>query len=101
MLTLTRALLTFRRIKPALNRGSYHAVESRSENCFVYLREHGKQRLLITLNLSVEAQVVRLPEFGQGRILISSCLDREEQMNLASLSLRSHEGCIIEITESE
>jgi len=101
MLTLTRALLTFRRIKPALNRGSYHAVESRSENCFVYLREHGKQRLLITLNFSVEAQVVRLPEFGQGRILISTCLDREEQMNLASLSLRSHEGCIIEITESE
>ena len=101
MLTLTRALLTFRRIKPALNRGSYHAVESRSENCFIYLREHGKQRLLITLNFSVEAQVVRLPEFGQGRILISTCLDREEQMNLASLSLRSHEGCIIEITESD
>jgi alpha-glucosidase len=100
-LSLTHALLTLRRTRPALNRGSYHAIESRSENCFVYLREHGKQRLLIALNFSAEAQVVSLPTFGEGRILISTSLDREEQMNLAALSLRPHEGCIIEIAESE
>jgi alpha-glucosidase len=101
MLSLTRALLTLRRTKPALNRGSYHTIKSRSENCFIYLREHEKQRLLIALNFSVEAEVVRLPEFGEGRILISTSLDREEQMNLATLSLRPHEGCIIESAESE
>lgn len=99
-LSLTRVLLTLRRAKPALNSGSYHALESRPENCFVYLREHGEQRLLVALNFSAEAQVVMLPEFGAGRILISTHLDREEQVNLAALSLRSHEGCIIEIAAS-
>jgi alpha-glucosidase len=98
-LSLTRALLTLRRTKPALTSGSYLALEDSSEHCFVYLRAHGQQRLLVALNFSAEAHVVRLPEFGVGRILLSTSLDREEQMNLAALSLRSHEGCIIELEE--
>jgi alpha-glucosidase len=100
-LSLTRALLILRRTKPALSKGSYAALESGAEHCFVYLREHGKQRLVVALNLSAETQTVRLPEFGRGRILISTSLDREEQLSLAALALRSHEGCIIELAESE
>jgi len=99
MLTLTRALLTLRRTKRALNSGNFYVVESKSENCFVYLREHGKQRFLVALNFSTEAQMIPLPEFGKGRILISTSLDREEQVYLKALSLRSHEGCVIEIAE--
>jgi alpha-glucosidase len=101
MLTLTRSLLTLRRTKPALTRGSYQALEDSSKQCFVYLRAYGKQRLVVALNLSSEAQTVRLSEFGEGRILLSTSLDREEQVNLAALALRSHEGCIIEIANSE
>jgi alpha-glucosidase len=100
-LSLTHALLTLRRTEPALNKGSYAALESRAEHCFVYLREQGKQRLVVALNFSAEAQTVRLPEFGRGRILISTSLDREEQISLDALALRSHEGCIIELAESE
>jgi len=94
------ALLTLRRTAPALISGSYHALESGCKNCFVYLREHGEQRLVVALNCSAEAQMVRLPELGQGRILLSTSLDREEQVNLAALTLRSHEGCIIELKEA-
>jgi alpha-glucosidase len=101
MLTLTRSLLTLRRTKPALIRGSYLTLEDSSKQCFVYLRAYGKQRLVVALNLSSEAQTVRLSEFGEGRILLSTSLDREEQVNLAALALRSHEGCIIEIANSE
>jgi alpha-glucosidase len=99
-LSLTRALLNLRRTKPALHSGSSHALECRSEHCFAYLRAHGEQRLVVALNCSAEAQVVRLPELGAGRILLSTSLDREEQVNLATLALRSHEGCIIEIKEA-
>jgi hypothetical protein len=67
----------------------------------VYLREQGKQRLVVALNFSAEAQIVRLPEFGMGRILLSTSLDREEQISLAVLALRGHEGCIIELAEAE
>src|SRR5205823_6133070 len=99
-LALTRALLSLRRTKPALHSGSYQALASRSKHCFAYLREQGEQRMLIALNFSAEAQVVRIPEVGQGRLLLSTSLDREEQVNLAALALRSHEGCIIELKES-
>lgn len=100
-LSLTRALLTLRRTKPALSRGSYQALEDSSEHCLVYLREQGKQRLVVALNFSAETQTVRLPEFGTGRILLSTILDREEQISLAVLALRGHEGCIIELAEAE
>lgn len=100
MLTLTRALLALRRAGPALTGGSYQTLEGSSEHCFVYLRAQGEQHLLVALNFSAEAQVVKLPEIGEGRegrILLSTFLDREEQINLAAFSLRSYEGCIIKI----
>lgn len=97
MLTLTRALLALRRAKPALSAGGYHALDGRAEHCLVYLREDGQQRLLVALNFSAEFQMVRLPELGEGRVLLSTALDREGQIPLAALSLRSHEGCIIDL----
>ena len=99
-LTLTRALLALRRAKPALHKGSFQALESACDSCFVYLRQDGEQRLLIALNFAGETQLVKLPQEGNGRILLSTLLDREEQVNLTALSLRSYEGCIIEIAEA-
>ncbi|HET8839857.1 MAG TPA: alpha-amylase family glycosyl hydrolase, partial [Ktedonobacteraceae bacterium] len=100
-LSLTRALLALRRTKPALTAGSYRVLESGSEHCLVYLREQEKPRLVVALNFSAEAKTVKLPDFGPGRILISTFLDREEQGSLATLALRSHEGCIIEFTQGQ
>jgi alpha-glucosidase len=98
-LFLTRALLSLRRRTPALTSGSYQTLESGSERCFVYLREQGEQCLMVALNCSEQEQVVRVPELGQGRLLLSTYLDREGSVNLAALPLRSQEGCIIEIKE--
>jgi alpha-glucosidase len=99
-LTLTRALLELRRARPALHEGSFQALESNSDSCFIYLRQDSEQRLLIALNFAGETQVVKLLRGGHGRILLSTHLDREEQVDLAALSLRSCEGCIIEIAEA-
>jgi len=41
-----------------------------------------------------------LPEMGNGLVLISTYLDREEPVDLASLHLRSDEGCVIELPDS-
>jgi alpha-glucosidase len=98
-LSLTRALLSLRRRTPALTSGSCQTLESGSECCFVYLREQGEQRLMVALNCSEQEQMVRVPELGQGRVLLSTYLDREGLVNLAALALRSQEGCIIEIKE--
>jgi alpha-glucosidase len=100
MLALTRALLQLRRTTPALAVGSYTPIEGVPDDCFVYMRQFGKQRRIIALNFSGNEQQIHLPKMGQGRILLSTHLDREESLDLASLHLRGDEGCIIEVRDT-
>ena len=101
ILSLARALIDMRRTTAALNAGSYHPVENVPDDCFVYTRELGGERCLIALNFSGNEQVLSLPEMYSGQIVISTYLDREEQVDLADLRLRANEGCIIELSSSE
>src|SRR5213080_855421 len=71
-LTLVRALLTLRRSSPALSVGSQRSLDQPNPACFVYLRQHGRQRYVVALNFSAHEQVVSLPEQGQGRRLLST-----------------------------
>ena len=101
MLALTHTLLKLRRATPALTRGSYAPIAGVPEDCFVYVRQFGKQRRLIALNFSSREQQIQLPEMGHGSVLISTHMDREEPVDLASLRLRSDEGCVIELADGE
>jgi alpha-glucosidase len=96
LLTLTHTLITLRRTTPALAIGSYHPIDSAPETCFAYLRQFGSQRRLIALNFTGNTLTLQLPHLGRGRILLSTWLDREEDVDLAALRLRGHEGCIIQ-----
>lgn len=100
-LALTQALLALRRTHPALTSGDYATLSASSEQVLVYQRAQGNQRLVIALNFSEETQTVTIPESGTGRILLSTYLDREERINLAEFTLRSQEGCMIELVEAE
>jgi len=100
MLTLTHALLEFRRTTPALNRGSYRPVDTIPEDCFVYLRQFRNQRCLIALNFSSREQIVRVAEFGAGQLILSTRLDREKLIDLTAVCLRGNEGCLIALAES-
>jgi glycosidase len=100
MLTLTHELLALRRSRCALHRGSYAALESGSQDCFVYLRKFDDERLVVALNFSDEPQMVRIAEHGEGRILLSTSLNRKEHINVGALMLDGHEGCIIELNSS-
>jgi alpha-glucosidase len=97
MLSFTRALTGIRRAHPALTDGSYRPVDGMPDECFVYLRELADQRLLIALNLSDTDQTIGDSTLGAGSIVLSTHLDREGQVDLASLSLRPNEGCIVEL----
>lgn len=99
ILALTRALLQLRRSTSALAVGSYTSIESVPDDCFAYIRQSGEQRLLIALNFSSNEQQLHLPELDNGRLLLSTHLDREEAIELASFELRGNEGCIIEMGE--
>ena len=97
MLNLYRRLLEYRRETPALTIGSYRSLDGTPDDCFLYFREFEGQRLLIALNFSAKDRTVSLEHPAKGRVVLSTYLDREGHINLSSLRLRSHEGCLIEL----
>ncbi len=98
MLSLYRRLIWTRKELPALHSGRYRAVDNVPGDCFVYLREHAEQRMLVALNFSADEQRLSLPDLGSGRLVISTHLDREGTIDLAALHLRGHEGVIVELS---
>lgn len=97
LLTLTRRLIELRRSTLALTTGNYRPIEGVPDGCFVYLRQSSIQRYLIALNFSGQEQILKLSELGNGRIVLSTYLDREGPIDLALLQLRSDEGSVIEL----
>ena len=97
LLTLTRRLIELRRSQPALSIGNYCAIDDVPDGCFVYLRQSGSNHFLVALNFSDQEQIVKLPEMSQSHILLSTCMDREEPVELTSLRLRCEEGCILKV----
>lgn len=95
MLNLVKALLDLRRATPALAVGSYRTLAVDGD-VLVYVREHQGARRVVALNLEPLPKVV---VFGEGeldgRVLLSTHLDREGEAVGAELALRADEGVII------
>ena len=96
-LMLVRSLLALRKAAPALQLGTYQAVDHVSSDCFVYLRQYADQRYLIALNCTADEQVLNLPQLGTAQIALSTHLDREGLVDLAELHLRGNEGYVIDL----
>ena len=95
VLALYQKLLSLRRTHAALNQGTYFPIDQTSDQCVAYIRQHDQQQILVILNFGRTEQTVTLSEFHNGQVLLSTHLDREEEVNLASLSLRPYEGVLI------
>ena len=97
-LMLTRALLQQRRALAALTLGAFRAVDADNAACFVYERQYADQRYLVALNFSEHEEVVKLPGYSTGRIVLSTYMDGGEgTLDLAELRLRGNEGLLLEI----
>ena len=99
MLSLTRRLLAQRRGSPALSAGGYRPLGGADvpDDCFVYLREAGPERVLVALNFADGEKPLRLPD-AAGELLVSTHLDREDWFDSRSLPLRAVEGCVIRLS---
>lgn len=98
VLSLYKTLLGYRRQTPALNRGSYQPFNNAPADCFVYVREYEGARRLVAINFGGKPQTVDAsPIAAEGRIAISTELDRSGQEKLAALALRPYEGVIVEL----
>ena len=98
-LNFFRQLLAFRQDSPALQVGDYLpaalASDQAQENCLVFERRADSQRVLVALNFSASDQPLGHSLAGIGKIIISTQMDRDGDINLADFSLRPNEGCII------
>jgi alpha-glucosidase len=97
MLTLYRRLIKLRRATPTLAVGSYTPIEA-SGDVLAYIRSHAGQRWLVGLNLGPQPQRfdVRRMEI-QGRIVLSTHLDRAGEVMRGIIPLRADEGVIIRL----
>lgn len=96
ILTLYHRLIALRRKTPALAHGDYEPVTTTGD-LLAYLRKHGAQRFLIALNLGAEPYAVSFSDAieGRGRIVVSTHLDREDEVMSGDLNLRANEGVVI------
>jgi alpha-glucosidase len=95
MLNFYRRMFWLRRRSPALNSGSYRPLDVEG-NYYVYLREYNQEKKLVVLNFSDQPGVVRTT-LDEGRVVLSTHVDREGKISLAAIELRPHEGLIIDL----
>ncbi len=93
ILNLYRTLIRLRRTNEALISGRIQEVAVNG-SVLSYERENHAQHFLILLNFGHEQQDVYVAE---GRIVITTFLDREDQLVDAKITLRPSEGMIVKL----
>jgi alpha-glucosidase len=94
ILNLYRRLMALRCAEPVLATGEYKTVQV-CGGVFAYTRRDRGRRILIALNVSARRQRCQVPCPGGGRILLSTQLDRVDNVVRDPITLASHEGVII------
>ena len=100
MLQMVRQLIRIRQTAPALNHGSYLPISVFDDDVMAYLRASGKETILVILNFGKKERVVNLAGNSQKSqtILLSTQLDRSDEVSLNALNIRGHEGLIIRMS---
>jgi alpha-glucosidase len=97
ILQLYRRLLALRRRHDALSIGSYRRVMAEGD-LLIYLRHAGRERFLITLNLSDQPAEVAFPGPGvRGIVRVSCFADRDGETVNGNVALHGNEGLVIEL----
>ncbi len=100
MLHLYRKLIHLRKLHLALYAGSYTPVTVEPMDCLVFERSQAGECYLIALNFSEKSIKVNIPGFSNGKLLLSTYLDRAGMAVANDLELRENEGVIIEIEKT-
>jgi alpha-glucosidase len=95
LLNLYRRLLWYRRHSLALQSGAYSPLPS-EQGCYAYQRKLGTEQKLVALNFTNREKSVTLSR--SGLLAISTYLDRGGEASGPQISLRPHEGVIVELS---
>jgi alpha-glucosidase len=100
-LMLYRQLLALRRSHPALAIGEYEPVTA-SGDLLAYVRHLHDQRFLIALNFGAAPCALAFDlGLASGRVLLSSYMDRADDLCVGKVHLRANEGVIVALAGSE
>ena len=98
MLNFYRRLAALRRAEPALNVGSYRAVETHNDNVFAYLRAAEETLFLIVLNFTGEPQEVNITGLGHlATIALATNMQRSSTIHLPQFTQAENEGLILSV----
>ena len=99
MLALYNQLIKVRRGEPALEVGRFEPLEA-DGNLLTYVRRDRESAFLVALNLGLQPQVVNFSnQASEGRIELSTYLDRSGERLRGNLHLRPEEGLLVRLTE--
>jgi alpha-glucosidase len=98
VLTLYRRLISLRRAEPALQVGAYQLLCASNE-VLAYVRQAGRKRFIVALNLSSSARRMSCPGLSPSTIVLSTALDRERDRCAPDIELRADEGVIALVDE--
>jgi alpha-glucosidase len=99
ILNLYRRLIKLRREHTALSGGDFATVQA-AEGLFAFERNDGNSRLLIVLNFAQEQRQVTLPaDADHAMVLLSTCLDRDDEYVPTNSKLRPAEGMVLKLIE--
>ena len=97
ILSLYKALIRLRKEMPQLQSGDYQPVHAQGDLLLYRRRGEGKS-VLIALNFGAEPISIPAADAGlEGKILLSTLMDRHDEEIKATLDLRGNEGVIIGI----
>jgi alpha-glucosidase len=100
ILSLYRRLIALRRGYTALATGRYVARQT-AGNVFTFERRDPDARLLVMLNFAHASRAATLPDnAGAARVLLSTCLDREDEPVNGELTLRPMEGVVLKLNSA-
>ncbi|MEO8605527.1 MAG: alpha-amylase family glycosyl hydrolase [bacterium] len=95
LLSFYRRVIWWRKSAAAILDGTLRVLDG-PDDTFVYLREHGPERILVVLNFASERRTVVSPEGASGRIVQATMPGRSGRC-AGSLELQPYEGIAIEL----
>lgn len=98
ILNLYRKLMCLKNNSPAVSKGVYSPMESKSPNVFSFIRKSEEEKVCVILNFS-SVTVEESCGFGSGDIICSTHMDIEgsKPVDLMSINLRPYEGVVIKL----
>jgi len=95
-LNMVKKIIKIRNNSKALRYGKYSDIEINEDDIMVYTRTFEDENLLVILNFSNNIKQLEISnKTEQGKIILSTNLDRNEVVDLNDVNIRKHEGLIL------